>query len=367
MKKLSGIIGCYLLVQFSAGTTMAQGNNYQSLGGSKVLSIGDKVPDIAFTMLNYPRRFAHLSDFKGKLVILDFWATWCESCTGVFPKMDSLQKLYVDKVQILLVNSINTGDKRETIISFLKKWNSARNKELQLPIVVEDAIANELFPHKTVPHYIWVGIDGRLKGITYSQEVTVQNINALLKGDDIKMPVKKDFYGNKPMQDLPENQMIFDDSIPYYSFFKKGRFEGLTRINSIRSVLANPEKSTESSLKTRGYTMRNLPLLEMYQTALHLAWLNLRVYPEYRDEAGKEIMVEVAMTEGDDLGKESLYTYDLVVPPDEEDSIPSYILRDLNHYSGFYGRIEKRKPGLSGEYVTKFILYDKKRFFKNNK
>ena len=44
----------------------------------KALKIGDTVPDITITSVyNYPASTIHLSDLKGKLVILDFWATWC--------------------------------------------------------------------------------------------------------------------------------------------------------------------------------------------------------------------------------------------------------------------------------------------------
>jgi thiol-disulfide isomerase/thioredoxin len=36
--------------------------------------------------------------FNGKLMILDFWATWCGACISKFPKLDSLQKKYADKL-----------------------------------------------------------------------------------------------------------------------------------------------------------------------------------------------------------------------------------------------------------------------------
>ena len=111
----------------------------------KELRIGDKVPDIEFAMLNYPTQKARLSDFKGKLIILDYWATWCSSCLKQFPKLDSLQRQFKD-VKILLVNSKRTGDTEEKIKSFLEKRKIIKGVAWQLSIVVNDSVSISFFP-----------------------------------------------------------------------------------------------------------------------------------------------------------------------------------------------------------------------------
>lgn len=60
-----------------------------------------------------------LSDFKGRVVYLDFWATWCPPCLKSFPWMDGLQQRY--KEQGLSVVAIGVDRKRELIEEFLKK------------------------------------------------------------------------------------------------------------------------------------------------------------------------------------------------------------------------------------------------------
>jgi len=201
MQQLSRLTIClFLLLIITGNLVVAQGNNlatYQRVEEIKVLSIGDKVPDIRFTMLNYPKRFARLSDFKGKLVILDFWGTWCGACTARFPKMDSLQKIYVDKLQILLVNSVHhTGDKEEKITTFFKKWDATKNRKPELPVVIEDSVALQFFPHKMIPHYVWITAEGRVAAITGPYEVTGENIQAMLRDENRKLPVKKDFVSD---------------------------------------------------------------------------------------------------------------------------------------------------------------------------
>src|SRR5579872_3883205 len=65
---------------------------------------GDRVPDLAVShVIHYPSDSLRLSDFRGKLLVLDFWATWCSPCVAMVPVMDSLQKEFAGTVQFLPV------------------------------------------------------------------------------------------------------------------------------------------------------------------------------------------------------------------------------------------------------------------------
>lgn len=45
----------------------------------------------------------HVSDFKGKVVMIDFWETWCKPCIASFPTVDSLQQAFPNKFVALAV------------------------------------------------------------------------------------------------------------------------------------------------------------------------------------------------------------------------------------------------------------------------
>ncbi|MGJ7032306.1 TlpA family protein disulfide reductase [Niabella hirudinis] len=162
----------------------------------KPLTIKDTVPDIIFSNLyNHPAKTIRLSDFKGKLVILDFWAAWCGGCVYKLSALDSLQQRYAAKLQIISVNCTKrTKDTPEKIAALLRQWQQANGKTFS-PLVVADSssLFKKMFPHRSIPHYVWISPEGTVAAITGSEELTEQNINALLKGQSPPLPLKNDF------------------------------------------------------------------------------------------------------------------------------------------------------------------------------
>lgn len=78
------------------------------------LKIGDTLPDLASFKLegNLP------GPLKGKVVLLDFWASWCLPCAESFPVMDELQKKYGDRLVII---AVNVDEKAANMKKFLAK------------------------------------------------------------------------------------------------------------------------------------------------------------------------------------------------------------------------------------------------------
>lgn len=166
------------------------------------LNIGDTVPEITLTNLyNYPASTIQLSRFKGKLLILDFWSTWCGSCIEAFPKMQQLQTKFKDQLQVLLVNTY-MGDNIKKVKPFFTRQKDRTGKTIELPYSLQQSALAQYFPHKFVPHYVWIDQKGKIIATTAQAEITEQNIRSVIQGKQVALHVKKDmldFDNQKPL------------------------------------------------------------------------------------------------------------------------------------------------------------------------
>ncbi|TBO42243.1 TlpA family protein disulfide reductase [Pedobacter kyonggii] len=169
-------IYCVLMLLCSMCTGLwAQGKQVDSIAP---LYVGAKLPRTLFTLESKVLKGRQLSatslsgDFN-KLIIIDFWASWCGSCLKKFPLLEKMQEKYPDDLKVLLVNSLGTGDTAASLIA--KAGPDGALAEMSLPFVVEDELFLKAFPHRSIPHYVWI-IGGEIEGITSSDFLTEENV-----------------------------------------------------------------------------------------------------------------------------------------------------------------------------------------------
>ena len=66
-------------------------------------------------------RSLHLADLRGKVVLLNFWATWCEPCREEMPSMERLHRAYKDRGLVVLAISLDSQG-ASVVNPFLKKF-----------------------------------------------------------------------------------------------------------------------------------------------------------------------------------------------------------------------------------------------------
>jgi thiol-disulfide isomerase/thioredoxin len=149
---------------------------------SQVLAIGQKCPDIELSgLINHPIPNCKISDFKGKLVLIDFWNQACIPCIQAFPKLDSLQKQFKDDIQIVLVNK----ESKDSTDKFFRKHKMIKMPNLLMVTGDKDLI--RLFPAEGYPYSVW--LDSNAVVIHYSavHSISENNIRMYLTGSALKI------------------------------------------------------------------------------------------------------------------------------------------------------------------------------------
>lgn len=214
------------------------------------LNIGALVPDVPLKMIKVPgtRRTsvnsepitdaAHLNAFKGKLLIIDFWATSCSSCIMAMPRLDSLQQQFADRLVILPV----TAEKAERIKAYLRA--NRYLKGLDVTSVVEDQTLHALFPHRLLPHEVWISPAGKVLGFTDVKDVTAPSIRQALAGESFVTAEKVDVLDYDPAKPLLVGNNGAPDSAYRY-----------------RSLITAEIKGLPSAINIRHDTLRNLTVI----------------------------------------------------------------------------------------------------------
>lgn len=150
-------------------------SNSQSHTAIRVLQPGDSLPALRVSdVLNHPEGTLALSEFKGKLLILDFWNHRCASCIAAFKKLDSLQRAFDSEIQIVLVNQ----ESKEATEAFFKKFKHIQQPAV--PMITGDSILSRYFPAQYFPSHVWVDAEGIVSKITGGYNTTRENIRAFL-------------------------------------------------------------------------------------------------------------------------------------------------------------------------------------------
>jgi hypothetical protein len=105
------------------------------------------------------------------------------------PYIDSLQKTFGDQILILQV-AYERAEAIAPVVAAMQKV-----KPFQLPGVTSDTVLNHLFPHHSLPHFVWIDRSGTVRAITEEKEVNAANISRMLQGGEQaspKLAVKQD-------------------------------------------------------------------------------------------------------------------------------------------------------------------------------
>ena len=116
------------------------------------VSIGSKAPD--FTLKDLKGNEIKLSDYRGKVVLVNFWASWCPPCRAEMPMFEDVYKRYKDEgFEILAVSTDISEDKVHKFLEEIK---------VSFPILMDDGKVSETYGITGLPTSFLIGRDGKV-------------------------------------------------------------------------------------------------------------------------------------------------------------------------------------------------------------
>jgi peroxiredoxin len=147
MKKSLGWVFCGIIVSLML---------FAEARAAKGDMIGEKAP--AWSLPGLDGKTVNLSDFKGKIVILDFWATWCPPCREEIPSFIQIQKEFSDK-GVVVVGIALDEEGAKVVKPFAKK------KEINYPLVIGKTSTTEDYGGiEGIPTTFIINADGKIVG-----------------------------------------------------------------------------------------------------------------------------------------------------------------------------------------------------------
>jgi peroxiredoxin len=116
--------------------------------------VGDPAPDFQLTSLD--GKPVKLSDYRGRYVLLNFWATWCPPCREEMPALEETYRAYRDRGWVVL--GVNIAETKVTVGGFV------RQQGVTFPIVLDsDRSVTERYHVEPIPTSYLIGPDGRIR------------------------------------------------------------------------------------------------------------------------------------------------------------------------------------------------------------
>lgn len=115
---------------------------------------GEKAPD--FTLEDLDGNTVSLSDYQGKNVYINFFATWCPPCRGEMPDLEKIYQKYKDEDIVVL--AVDLGEDKDTVKSFIEE-----NKYNFNVLLDSDQTATEQYNITSIPVSVFIDKQGNIE------------------------------------------------------------------------------------------------------------------------------------------------------------------------------------------------------------
>jgi uncharacterized protein (TIGR03435 family) len=204
--------------------------------------------------LQAPKEFdGKWESLRGKVVVLEFWATWCSSCVAAIPHLNQLATEFRNEGVVFLAI---TDDDTDRLKSFLPKH------PVDAIIGIDPDLINlKTFNGPSLPHTVLVGTNGVVIGATSPEHITSEVLRDTLAGRKLSLPPKE---GIQCDLSWDENSIEWKDGVAPLMY---------AIIKPIKTLTAGYHLPPNSGHFTADGVPISMVLLVAYQTdSLHMDW-----------------------------------------------------------------------------------------------
>ena len=158
MKKV--LITVLMLILVTGLLISGCSSQFEPVGSAQGPQVGKLAPD--FQLINLDGQSVSLGDFRGKPVLINFWASWCPPCRFEMP---FIQEIYEDKEwsdKGLVILAINMGESPSTAKNFMQRYS------LSFPVLLDISQDVSLqYNVPPIPKTFLIDKDGIIQGIKF--------------------------------------------------------------------------------------------------------------------------------------------------------------------------------------------------------
>jgi cytochrome c biogenesis protein CcmG/thiol:disulfide interchange protein DsbE len=122
---------------------------------SSVAQTAGTAPD--FVLKDIGGKDVQLSQYRGKMVIVEFWATWCPPCKATIPELIAVQDKYAGKGLVVLGVSIDEGDNLRSKLSAFSKEH-----KINYPVLLGSEEVSKAYGVMSIPATVLIGKDQKI-------------------------------------------------------------------------------------------------------------------------------------------------------------------------------------------------------------
>jgi peroxiredoxin len=152
----AGVLAASMMLGPSYSVTV---DNDRVMRGDKPGCKSEGTANLDFTLKDMEGAPVRLADYKGKVLVLNFWATWCPPCKAELPGIIEVHSQYKDKGVVIL--GISEDDDAPTLKTFASEW------KIKYPMLVglnEDKLFDAYGPLYGIPTTVFINREGAICG-----------------------------------------------------------------------------------------------------------------------------------------------------------------------------------------------------------